>query len=155
MGRFKGWLHFEWLHHLIIWPYLNCLNGFGVLRYVEIIPNRARGNQIFWIVMWTGPCEPTVQHVIFKLAERNIFLGHILRERNRRFACPHTAAHCRRRSKGVYLRTKNTKYFIGNKLFKSLRNWSFCWSPGRRISGLIGLRRESSHHIPIFQHHCF
>ena len=61
MGRFMGWLLYERLHHLIIWPYLNCLNGFGVLRYVEIIPKRARRDQFFWIVMWTGPCEPTVR----------------------------------------------------------------------------------------------
>ena len=64
MGDFKGSLPFEWPHQSIIWPYLKCLNGFGVLRYVEIIPKRFRADQFFWILMSTGPCEPTVRKLL-------------------------------------------------------------------------------------------
>ena len=44
---FRGWLHFQWPQCLIITPHMKCLNGFGVLRYVEIAPKRSRADQFF------------------------------------------------------------------------------------------------------------
>ena len=44
---FRGWLHFQWPHQLIITPHIKCLDGFRVLRYVEIIPKRSRADQFF------------------------------------------------------------------------------------------------------------
>ena len=76
VGDFKGCLPLEWPHQPIIRPNLKCLDGFGVLRYVEIRPKTSRADQFFWISIWTGVSEPTVH---WQLKNANTLLPDHLR----------------------------------------------------------------------------
>ena len=69
VGDFKGCLPLEWPHQPIIRPNLKCLDGFGVLRYVEIRPKTSGTDQFFWIWIWTGVSEPTVHPAFGRLLQ--------------------------------------------------------------------------------------